>query len=259
MNRDKLAYGLLALMIIAAIYRSLSSENSRLFPRGPDEYLLTDEVPPEVKSRLHPWVAGFIGLSDAEANRRLKKRWESIERPSLRALSETLGEFDVRGIVDCDDGGMIYAYRPGSPDEGIGDFFYLPGPMDQDEIRESLKPAKLEENEALSEFLFHFGGLSEDTDSAGQFLYQEKPWPLFTDSWDGQIEGFDQWENSLMLYHARNGCNVLIRPDGRVAWWIMQERYVRPGAPNFDEFIRIFNEHRKQSWPFDPYGIPEPR
>ena len=152
---------------------------------------------------------------------------------------------------------MIYAYRSGSDEDEIGNSYYLPAPLDPDEIRRRLEPAKLDANEALREFLHHFGGLAEDTESAGHFVYSRPPWTLFTDSWNDEIEGFDDWKNALMLYHARNGCFVLVRSDGKVGWWVMQERLVATEAENFDEFVLKFNEHRKIAWPYDPYGASE--
>ena len=228
-----------------------------MYPETPDEYTLDSEIPNEVRSRLHPWIAGFIGLTAAEANERLWERWAPIERPSLKALRETLSNFQVRAIVDYEDGGMIYAFRAGSKEEEIGDFFYLPAPLEADRIRKRLEPSQLGGNDALRDFLFYFGGLAEDTTTVGQFVYSENPWPLFTDSWDGEIEGFDEWENALMLYHARNSCFILVRPDGTVGWWVMQERVVETEAKDFDEFVLKFNEHRKISWPYDPYGAPD--
>ena len=227
-----------------------------MYPEEPNEYLLGDDIPAEVRSKLHPWIAGFIGLSTAEANERLKERWATIERPSLIALRETLSKFDVKAIVDSKNGGMIFALRTGSKGEKIGEVFYLPAPLDPRDIQRWLEPSKLDGNDALCEFLFYFGGLAEDTTTAGHFVYSDPPWSMFTDSWEGEIEGFNEWENALMLYHARNGCHILVRPDGKVAWWVMQERVVNAVADDFDEFILKFNDHRKISWPFDPYGAP---
>jgi hypothetical protein len=228
-----------------------------MFPKDPVEYPLDSDVPAEVRSRLSPWIAGFIGLTSAQANERLQERWSPIKRPSLQALRETLSKFEVKAIVDHGDGGMIYAFRPGSNEEEIGDIFFLPAPLEPDEIRRRLKPSGLDENEALRDFLHYFGGLAEDTTTAGHFVYGDPPWPLFTDSGDGEIEGFEDWKNALMLYHARNGCFILVRPDGKVAWWVMQEGKIATEAENFDEFVMKFNEHRKISWPYDPYGAPD--
>ncbi len=224
----------------------------------PTEYRLpANDIPAKLRQRLHPWIAGFIGLTPEDATRRIAHRWDSIQRPSLRSLRETLSQFRVEAIVDYGEGGRIRAFRPTEEELGCGDFWYLPPPLDSDGITTRLTPAGLQGHAALHEFMIHFSGLSEDTTTAGHFMYDDPPWPLFTDSWDGEIEGFDAWEGSLMLYHARNGCHVLMRKDGRVAWWIMQEGRVEPLAEDFDSFISQFNEHRKISWPYDPYGAPD--
>ena len=99
-----------------------------------------------------------------------------------------------------------------------------------------------------------FAGLAEDDSTAGNFLYRESPWPTFTDSWGGCIQGFAEWENALILYQARNGCELLVRPSGEVGWWMMQERYVADYALDFDEFVSKFSKYREVAWPFDPYG-----
>ncbi len=228
--------------------------------REPTEYRLpANDIPAEVRKRLHPWIAGFIGLTPEAASLRVAERWASIQRPSLRALRETLSQFKVEAIVDYGEGGRIRAFRPTDEEVGCGDFWYLPAPLSADEITERLSPSGLQGNDALHEFLVYYAGLSEDTTTAGHFMHDEPPWPLFSDSWDDSIEGFDEWKDSLMLYHARNGCHILVRRDGKVAWWIMQEGVVEHIADDFDSFIGQFNEHRKISWPYDPYGAPEDR
>ncbi len=227
-------------------------------PAQPKTYLLpATDIPNDVRESLHPWIAGFIGLTPAEATKRLHERWENIRRPSLLALRETLSKFEVRAIVDYEVGGVIYAVRPNTDDGTIGNSFYLPAPIDPDTLESRLASVSLADNAAVREFMVHFAGLAEDTTTAGQFVYLESPWPTFTDSWGGSIEGFDEWENSLILYYARNGCRVLVHPKGMVAWWVMQEHLVDQQAENFDEFVTQFNEHRKLAWPYDPYGPPD--
>jgi len=174
----------------------------------------------------------------------------------LIALRETFSEFEVRAIVDTGVGGMIYAVRPNADDGIIGNSFYLPAPIEPEELTAKLQRVSLGENAAVQEFMQYFGGLAENVDAAGNFVYRDDPWPTFTDSWDGSIQGFDEWKSSLMLYTALNGCHVLVHPNGKVAWWMMQEHRVAEQSKDFDEFILYFNKHRKLAWPFDPYGPP---
>ncbi|MCU0712153.1 MAG: hypothetical protein MUC43_08845 [Pirellula sp.] len=211
------------------------------------------DIPDDVRKSLHPWIAGYIGLTPAEATKRLHDRWKNINRPSLVSLRDTLSEFDVSGIVDDKAGGLIYAVRRNAKDDYVGNSFYLPAPIELDTLELKLSSVSLGDNEAVREFLINFAGLAEDSTTAGHFVYLDSPWPTFTDSWDGKIRGFEEWENSLMLYSARNGCQLLLRRDGQVAWWMYQEHLVRQQADDFDKWINQFSEHRKLVLPYDPY------
>lgn len=216
--------------------------------------LPADDVPPEVRERLHPWIAGFIGLKVEAANERIAERWNSVKGASLRALRDTLVKFDVDAIADFEEGGMIRAYRKTSEEPGIGDYWYLPGPLEPAEITRRLIPSGLEGNDDLRRFLIHFAGLAEDIKVTGNFVYSDDPWPLFTQAWGDDIEGINAWKGSLILFQARNGCSLLVRKGGEVAWWILQEGRIERMAKTFDQFVKAFNKHRKLSWPFDPYG-----
>lgn len=230
--------------------------DSAMPQKHPSYELPASDMPKDVQASLHPWIAGFIGLSPAEATARLHERWASLQRPSLLALRDTLSEFEVRAIVDDGAGGMIYAVRPKSDENIVGNSFYLPAALTESELTKHLKQVGLADNAALKEFMHYFGGLAEDSIAAGNFVYRETPWPTFSDSWEGSIQGFEDWKSSLMIYHALNGCHVLVHPNGKVAWWMMQEHRVAECANDFDEFIMYFSKHRKLAWPFDPYGPP---
>ncbi|WP_146400109.1 hypothetical protein [Pseudobythopirellula maris] len=152
---------------------------------------------------------------------------------------------------------MIKAIRPDADDEAVGNCFYLPAPLDSEVLNSRLSSVSLSENQALQEFMRHFAGLSEDTTVAGHFVYSESPWPVFDDRWIEPIddeEEFEEWKGSLMLFHARNGCHVLMHPSGRVAWWVMQEASIDAIAGSFEDFVSRFNDHRKLASPYDPYG-----
>jgi hypothetical protein len=95
-------------------------------PHEPTVYRLpATDIPDAVRDSLHPWIAGFIGLTPALATERLHERWASIIRPSLCALRETLKTFIVQAIVDYQVGGMIYAVRPNSDEDEVGNSFFL--------------------------------------------------------------------------------------------------------------------------------------
>ncbi len=248
---------LVGLMIAATLYRIWVGWDFNNPAETGHYSLIDDEIPDDVRARLHPWIAGFIGLSPEQAKARLEERWETIDRPSLRALSNVLLESKITYLVDSPEGGMICATRPDTYKSGNDDFWYLPAPPERSVIQEQLEPIGLADNKALGDFLYHFGDLAESHETSGYFMHSESPFPTFTDSWDGAIKDFDEWEGSLMLFHALNGCFILVRQDGSVGWWMMQEHRVKKEANDFDEFILEYSEYRKISWPCDPYGPPD--
>lgn len=242
-------------LLLSACERPAAQTMTRNLPPDPAAYPLpAEDIPSSVRESLHPWISGFIGLSTVEATQRLQERWASINHPALLELRRTLSEFEVRSVVDYGEGGLIYAVRRNASDEYIGNTFYLPGPLDSAILDIQLDAVSHSENATLREFLQHFAGLAEDTTIAGHFVYLNLPWETFTDSWNGSIEGFDEWRDSLMLYQARNGCTLLARQDGAVGWWVMQESLVAKEADTFEEWIWKFSDHRKLAWPYDPYG-----
>jgi hypothetical protein len=202
-------------------------------------------------------VAGFIGLDPMEATKRLHERWAKITRPSLIGLRATLLEFEVRAVVEFRDGGLIYAERPNSDIDMIGNSFYIPAPIDANVLDTRLKSVSLSGNVAVRDFMMHFAGLAETTFLGGNVVYLDSPWPTFTDSLGFTVEGFDEWKGAPVVFAATNGCDLLVHPTGKVALWVMQEHLIGDVASTFDEFVLQFNEHRKLAWPFDPYGPPD--
>ncbi|MFN7292645.1 MAG: hypothetical protein ACK5T6_18840, partial [Pirellula sp.] len=160
------------------------------YPNQPTTYSLPAvDIPDDVRKSLHPWIAEFIGLTPDEATKSLHDRWKNINRPSLVSLRDTLSEFEVRGIVDYEAGGLIYAVRRNAKNDDVGNSFFLPAPIELGTLELRLSSVSLGDNEAVREFLVYFAGLAEDTTTAGQIVYLDSPWPTFTDSWDGSIKG----------------------------------------------------------------------
>lgn len=193
-------------LLLSACERPPAQTMTRKMPTEPTASPLpAEDIPSDVRESLHPWISGFIGLSTAEATQRLHERWASINHPSLLELRKTLSDFEVRSVVDYGEGGLIYAVRRNAKDEYVGNTFYLPGPLDNAILDTQLNRASHSDIATLREFLQYFAGLAEDTTTAGDFVYLDLPWETFTDSWNGSIEGFEDWQDSLMLYTSRNG------------------------------------------------------
>lgn len=224
-------------------------------------------LPAEIVDQLHPWIAGFVTLDSKAAQDRLAKRWKSIKTPELQVLRDQLLTFSTTGLVlNYENGGVISALRPGTTGDRIGDQWFLPPPLDPAYVNERFKTIGFEPPLGVEEFFVNFGGLSENTYESGSFRYTEDFWPIFGDDetsmrlyympWSEWIHDFKEWYGSLMLYFSLNGSKVLLQKDGTVGWWILQERRVQKIADSFPEFILLYADHWKVSWPFDPYGAP---
>jgi len=222
------------------------------------------DIPTELSDGLAPWIKGFVGLDHESAQERLRKRWKLIGRTGLRDLAKILENFEVNAIVDFEVGGVIAATRPGVDGGRIGDTWYLPAPLERDFWQGKLKAFGLDDHQVVLEFFEHFGGLAENTFEAGSFRYCEEEWSIFCPEcevfpgwhWPESVRGFPDRHHSLLFYQALNGSSLLLRSDGAVAWWIMQEQRVEQVAASFEQFLPIYAEHWTKRWPFDPYGGP---
>lgn len=225
-------------------------------PQGDNEYPLpADKIPADVRDNLHRWVAGFIGLSAEESRERLKKRWEEVDQASLIRLRDVLLEYEVYSVVDVEAGGMVRLIRE-SPEDGQ---LYVAAPLKREFIEDQLTPWGLEENETLVQFLRCFGGLSESVIGAGNFTHVG-PWTKFERELVPEgVAGFAQWEDALVMYHAANGNALLIRKDGKLGWYILQEQRVTLAAESFDDFVhKLAHYWKNTSFPIDAYSFPEP-
>jgi hypothetical protein len=224
----------------------------------PDYPLPALDVPEEFRRRLHPWIAGFIGLSPEEANQRVVERWKDLRQPSFRKLATVLSEFRVSAITDAQDGGSIHAERPG-PDGGYKQSWYLPGPLPPDVLRQQLAARGLERDLGVSEFLHAFAGLAEAAGGgAGAFPYEGETWMTFGEGIlrfrDDETGQGAHWTGALVLFYSANGCFVLVKQDRPVAWWVVQEGRIQPIAPTVEAFAEHFVDYKELNFPYDPYG-----
>ena len=217
------------------------------------------EVPQSLKSKLSSWVEGFIDKSEADARLLLCQRWESIQHQELKSLASVLSEFSLAGISEFEEGGSAKFAKD-------DDQFFIPSPLPSEVIDSKLDVAGLSNVRGLRDFLVHFGGLAEAIDCAGSFRYSEE-WPIWGGDpnvgnygfpWNENTQGFQDWVGSLMFYHAVNGCQVLVRQDGEVAWNVMQERRIVKIASSLLEFVSQYVEHWKLDGfhRYDPYSEP---
>ncbi|MEM8671009.1 MAG: hypothetical protein AAGG48_26000 [Planctomycetota bacterium] len=217
---------------------------------------LNESNPPtEFLEAIDPWALGFLGLAVSDANHRLRQRWSGIELEPLQGLADVLSRFDVNGIELNIELSLVSAVRSGGNEELIGDVFYIPPMLSEEQHRNLILESGLDCDPLLSEFFRLFGGLRELT-GLGKFIYDENPWPRFRKSPKFRSED-GKWDGSHILFYSVDG-NVLIRrDDGVIGWTVGVEGIISEFAEGSEEFVDQFAEHRQAAWPFDPYGVRE--
>jgi hypothetical protein len=127
-----------------------------------------------------------------------------------------------------------------------------------------MKKFGLPVSDSFVEFNCVFAGLREsEPNLAGGFLLVDE-WKTFRDRL-GKYASYREpaqlkkWGDSVVVFHARNGNHVLMNPDGKLAWDVMQEQRVDEKWKSFDEFIEHYADYLDYNWPFDSYGPDEGR
>jgi len=223
-----------------------------VYPNDPDpatEYLLPcAEMPEEVQQSLHPWLRQMVGKSPDDVASILNERWANIDADSLQSLRARLLEFRPRSILVHHDEALLGIVRANK-----GDMLYVPPPLDEAKIIEFVTAFDAEDNKVFREFMRHFAGIREDLPScAGYFVSDDLL--RFTDFYDENVDGYEEWKTSMIVYHAINGDHVLMRSDGAVAWCVFPEHKVKPLSDDFDGFVKHYVEYKRIAWPFDSYG-----
>jgi hypothetical protein len=221
------------------------------------EYLLpVPELPADKAARLHPWMADLANRDMEGVRILLGERWADLAFQETIGLRDQLLGYDPVSFVERDGMVSLRLANPDADPDVIGTSAYvlpplIEGPRHQRKLEGYGIPGK----SVFSEFLQHFGGLAEDYFSAGNFIRLDEDWETFSQDWMHELEGFDEWKDSLIIYRARNGDSVILRRDGAVGWHVGAERRFRRQSENFGEFLEFYVAYRRTySWPFDSYG-----
>jgi hypothetical protein len=234
---------------------------------------------------IDPWVKRFIGTSAEGARGLLERRWKGIVDTPLLLLREWLLRLEPSSILLFKNDAWIgvkllpdieepsepppwvislrkYLTPPGFDSSSFfqtyGDTacrtYFIPPPLDRASIRQRLSELSFPRHKLLVSFLHFFAGLREDTPLiSGNFLcHDSKDWMLMLQDKD-DVEGFDEWQRGLMLYHARNGDGVIVHPRGRVGWWIFSEARIEGRYADLGEFVQCYVDRLDSKEPFDSY------
>lgn len=227
------------------------------YPKATEYFLPQPEMPADVRDGLSPWILGMVTSPTYE--HAIDERLAESKHPAIQSLCDQLRSYRPTSLIVREDKQAWLRLNSGLTTENIGSSAFLPSPPDKERVRAQLESTGFSSDEVFSAFAIRFCGLAEDFASAGNFLEDAEDWSLLSEDWQEDIiDNYDEWAGSLLFYHARNGDQLLLHPDGHVGWWKYAEGRVTRECDSFTDFIHFYVKYRADSpWPLDSYGPPD--
>lgn len=211
------------------------------------------QIPAEALDVLHPWLRSVAGADLSQLRLMLEERFADVVEPELRLLRDQLLSYQPISIVTFRESEFLKLAGP--LEYSVA---YLPPPVDTSQIQSRLREIRITDP-LFRSFMNHFAGLAESADTAGNFAGNSDHYYTMTEDWQREaLPDFQAWEGSLMFYHARNGDQILLHPDGKVGWWKFAEHRIVHAYDSFADFLRFYVDFRARTdWPLDSYGPDE--
>jgi len=237
------------------VHRSLLPDH----PTATEYFLPQPEMPDNVRSILSPWMKDIVEADESALKHIIEKRVSNIEHPDLLLLCDQLRSYNPTSVIIREDKKSWLRLDPENVSENIGSSVYIPPQPDVSRIQAQLDSTGFSSNSLFSTFAKNFCGLAEDFESAGNFLEDTEDWDTLSEEWQAEIiDNFDEWQDSLLIYHSRTGDQLLLHPDGHVGWWKFAEGFAAREFDSFSAFLRFYVKYRADSsWPLDSYGPPD--
>lgn len=212
-------------------------------------------IPSAELQKLPRWTRRFIGADLHAARSLLDDRWSTIHEPAVARIRDRLLRLQPGAIVIGAKRGWLRLDDPEIETANFGASRYLEAPLPPQIIGGELERLGLSDNAILREFLGCFSGLSEHPSVAGDFVFRA-PWPKVSDAGIDDLEGYHEWKDSLCLYHASNGDQVVVHASGRTDWWIYPERRIEERWTDVGAFLDFVAGSLDWRQPLDSYGLP---
>jgi hypothetical protein len=224
------------------------------YPSATEFFLPHPAMPSRTLEDLPEWMRQ-IATTDIDGIRRLlNERWATTVRAELFPLREQLLSYAPASIVVCEHWSWL-RLKSEFDEEIIGSSAYLPSPAETSELARRLEEFNIPADTLFSNFLQNFAGLAEDFMAAGGFIDLTEEWETFSGSEYEDAENYEDWKGSLLIYHSRGGDGLLLRPDGHIGWWVIDQWRVTSDFDSLSAFVRFYVDYRDaEPWPLDSYG-----
>jgi hypothetical protein len=228
--------------------------------RQPRTALAPPKDLPRDTSTLHPWIRALLSETRPGVEQQIKERWGVAREPSICFLRDVLLEFVPRNIEFKDGVGYVLCLRNATLDDqsiDVGNVFYVCQPLTDSELDSTVAFFDPEVRPIAREFFAMFAGCGEETPQiAGQFCGADIL--LARDFvYENTLHAAD-WQTARVLYHSRFGDAVLITPNGKTGWFVMDQNRIVDLLPDLASFITFYARFRKYtSDVFDYYRSTE--
>lgn len=227
-----------------------------------------DGVSPSLLKRLSPWAKQVAGLNEDGARRMLRDRWKNVPNwlEPLRNRILTAGAPHLIGKSRREWLGLTLGAqgRWAPPVETAEDpwtwTIYVAPPGNTTEATKALSKAGLEGHADARAFVENFDHLRESEPGFSGGFIPVSRWESFRrhgvfDLLDSGVR--EGWADARMIFHCRNGDDVLLHPSGEVAIFLLAEGRMTGAWKSFREFLVDYADHLGYRWPFDGYGPSE--
>ena len=211
-------------------------------------------IPGALLATVPPGLRWAIGLSEAEAGRRLAADWRGLTAPGLVQVRDLLLRRRLRGLAHLDGQWFLEFGEWG--ELGNRSIFLLP-PPDPATLADCLASRRFPEPDVMAAFYGDFHGLNIVAPGwSGAFL-SPADWREFATDYGEARRGSEPpggWARAVGIYHSLGGDAALLRESGEVAWYVMPEQRLEPCAPSFSALLARFVGCLEQTNDFDFYS-----
>ncbi len=209
---------------------------SELLPPGPGDELIEYPLPyGDLPGLVHPRLAELARLDGEAARRRLAEGWRGLEQPGVIRLGEQVAEFVPEVLVISGTEARLAMRR------GRAGYLYLGAPPDEAALDRSLEAWGFSGAPALGEFYRNFHLLADSPPGGAGHFISPPGWESFGDfGWfDNPADAGEAaaWLSAPVIFNARNGDLLLLKPTGESAWGILSRGEVRGIAGSFESLL----------------------
>jgi hypothetical protein len=205
------------------------------------------EVPPGPLQKLRSLI--LQGIPTSIVFTPFNQGWIVVDRPEkhsgkveARPNLKRVPAGGAKDKVNTDPSGLILPFPDRAKKKRIErkqprseSVFLIPPPFPRKELDESLSRYSFARRELIYNFFVHFEGLKDWFPRYNcEFTL---PWYTMSQSYGEDRVNDPLWTNAMSIFGTICGDQLIIRPDGRLAWWLHEDGSIGQVFDDFEDFL----------------------